>query len=251
VLSWGQGPRYLNVVVEEIPQLSALVLARHSSPQTVAVEEDTSPQRLNVASVLPPPPGKDQSSIAGSVRDQSAVVVPNAAAISGAAAREDRLAVAPLAQTQPGNGAGSAPAPAAQLVYDSSERSSGQEGSAAAMPANQARLDRPEPRLSSGGLIETLSPSVFESALTASAALVTNVLPVDFASLESSIKSFFDDIDRLGVKLSESHVNLLFSSGMMAVAATLALEIARRRMQPSVPAVTLQREGSIPYSDYL
>jgi hypothetical protein len=90
-----------------------------------------------------------------------------------------------------------------------------------------------------------------DSALPPPAPLLTNILPVDVASLESSIRDFFEQIDHAGVKLSQSQMSVLFSASSVAVAAMLALEIARRNvLQAAVPALTPRCEGSVPYSDY-
>lgn len=80
--------------------------------------------------------------------------------------------------------------------------------------------------------------------------LLTSVLPIDFASLEASIKEFFSQIDAAGLKLSGQHVNYLFSTGILAVAATLAVEVSRRQTGALAQAPALDCTTSIPYSDY-
>jgi hypothetical protein len=97
---------------------------------------------------------------------------------------------------------------------------------------------------------ESLSPMSSAWTLPAYAAFLSEVLPVDFAALESSIKDFFDQIDQLGLTLTESQVDALFTTGMVAVAAAVAAEISRRSFQPSAAPVLALGRCRLPYSDY-
>jgi hypothetical protein len=247
-----QGPKFVVVVVVAEEDPLPTVLAKRSSPQSVSGEDDPAPARLNVASFSSA--GKDQGNISGP-RDASAALLPNVVPVSQAFTREDRATGTAPPQLQPGNASVFVTSfiaqglPAAQFGAPNGPESVWQENASAMAPALQTRLDMLEPQLMTALAIEPFA-AVLEPALPAFSALLTNVLPVDFASLDSSVKSFFEQIDRLGVKLSESNVNLLFASGIIAAATALAVEIGRRKMRPAVPAVTLQRQGSIPYSDY-
>jgi hypothetical protein len=268
--AWGQGffsqqlflqttsqpPVRAPVAVAAVPVAPAAMFVRRPIPQTVIVEEDSGPQRLNAGSAFPPPPAKEQSSIPGPLRDQNGIVIQSVAPISQAVVKDDRPGQTAPTQSQTGYGYGVTPgsfgqAPqVAQAISPYSPERPGEECPPAALPAFPALPPGPETRRVTLAPLEPLAPSVFESALASSSGLLTNVLPIDFSSLESSIKSFFDQIDHMGVQLSRGQANLLFSSGIMAIAAALALQLARRKMQPPVEAVALQREGSIPYSDY-
>jgi len=101
---------------------------------------------------------------------------------------------------------------------------------------------------------ESLSALSPEQDLAARPELLAGILPVDFSvdfsGLESSVKNFFDQIDQLGLTLTESQVNVLFSSGIVAAAATVAVEITRRQLQPSVQPALARGHGRLPYSDY-
>jgi hypothetical protein len=79
--------------------------------------------------------------------------------------------------------------------------------------------------------------------------VLTNILPADFSGLDHAVNDFFRQVDKLGVKLTSQHMSLLYATGLMAGAATAALEIGRRRMKTPVPVVALQRPDSLPYSD--
>jgi hypothetical protein len=106
------------------------------------------------------------------------------------------------------------------------------------------------PGMQTGQTLETETPSV-AAALPAYAALLSDVLPVDFSTLESSIKEFFDQIDQLGLTLTEGQIDLLFTSGIVAVGAAVALEFSRRQLQPSGLPALPPGHGRLPYSDYL
>ncbi len=77
--------------------------------------------------------------------------------------------------------------------------------------------------------------------------LLTNVLPVDFALLDSAVKSFFSRIDALGVKLTANHMEFLYATAAAVLTGALALELVRRRPHAQLPNIALQR---IPYADY-
>jgi hypothetical protein len=92
-------------------------------------------------------------------------------------------------------------------------------------------------------------PSAFaEAALPACAMLLTDILPMDFSAIESSIRAFFDQMEGVGSNFNESRLDLLFSTGFLVAATAVALEVARRQMKPETPVFALGREG-IPYSD--
>jgi len=98
---------------------------------------------------------------------------------------------------------------------------------------------------------ESLSALSSEHDLAARPELLAGILPVDFSGLESSVRDFFEQIDQLGLTLTESQVNVLFSSGIVVVAAAVAVEITRRQLQPSAPpALAARGHGRLPYSDY-
>lgn len=99
--------------------------------------------------------------------------------------------------------------------------------------------------------VPPLAPVVAEPTFAPAAGVLSSMLPLDLSALESSVKAFFDKLDTLGFKLSATQVDLLFSSGIIAVAATIAAEITRRKVRAPVPALTPRRPGSIPYSDFM
>jgi hypothetical protein len=223
------------------------------------------PQRLNYAASQPPlgnaqpAAEKEPSGSAGAARESGVLPPPNSASsqsatsVSQAVARDDHAA-ASLALPVKSQGTGSA-APVIGLVPATTQVSAGvfqgQDGYGMAMTVTPELSHPFGSPLPFGNQYAGSEPSFLAATLVPPAALLTNVLPVDVASLESSIKDFFDQIDHAGLKLSESQLGLLFSSGTLAVAAMLALEIARRQVQRHpAPALTPRREGSIPYSDY-
>jgi hypothetical protein len=79
------------------------------------------------------------------------------------------------------------------------------------------------------GLLQPVQDLVFDFALPSSSLLLSTVLPIDVAAMQSSVKDFFDQIDKLGVRLSEGQIDLLYSTGLMTAATVLALEIVRRQ----------------------
>jgi hypothetical protein len=81
------------------------------------------------------------------------------------------------------------------------------------------------------------------------AMLLTNIFSLDASTLGSSIKDFFDQIDQLGLRLSDEQVDLLYSVGMTAAAAVAAFELARRQVRRRTLSQA-PRLGAIPYSDY-
>jgi hypothetical protein len=94
---------------------------------------------------------------------------------------------------------------------------------------------------------ETLFPAYAEAVLPAAAALLTDILPMDFSALESSICAFFEQIESFGSNLGEKSFDLWTSAGIL-LAAAVALEVARRQIKPATPSFTPGRQ-SIPYSD--
>src|SRR5271166_5037026 len=78
----------------------------------------------------------------------------------------------------------------------------------------------------------------------------SDLLTFEFTTLETSIKDFFDQMDRLGKEISKNQIDLLYASGVVAVGAMLACEIARRKLQnPECPPVPFLAR-SLPYRDY-
>jgi hypothetical protein len=249
-----QGPKLVIVVAITVTEenLQPGILGKRPGPQAVTGEDD-SPARFNLANVLSS--AKDPSNVSSLVRDSSAALIQSVTPVSQPFTKDDRAAtVVPASPSPSGNMNGFvttfiAQGPSSAQFTSPNGHEPLAQDSAMAATAVPSRPDALEPPLTTNLALESIA-AVAEPALPASSALLTNVLSVDFASLDSSVKSFFDQIDRIGVKLSESHVNLLFASGIVAAAGALAVEIARRKMQPAVPTVTLQREGSIPYSDF-
>jgi hypothetical protein len=204
---------------------------------------------------------KEAGGAIGAARELAAVppptVTPNqtAAPVSQPSVKDDHAA-APLAPALKGQSLGIAapllvsPLPANQPSADFIDRQIQDRDwtTAAATPARPSTFEASPSFTSPSAGRESY---YLDSVLTPPAPLLTNILPVDVASLESSIRDFFEHIDHAGAKLSESQISVLFSASSVAVAAMLALEIARRNVQQSaVPALTPRREGSIPYSDY-
>jgi hypothetical protein len=53
------------------------------------------------------------------------------------------------------------------------------------------------------------------------------------------------------LSLTAGQWDFLYSSGMMVLATSIALEIARRKVLTPAPALNVSRERSIPFSDHL
>jgi hypothetical protein len=188
------------------------------------------------------PAGRDQSNAPGPLHDQ------NAAAVAKVLGKVDRLPITtdPISGVARGFNGQLQQGSQVALQQNSVPHVQDKDGVAGA----PARRDVLETRPTAIGPVEQLSSLAIEETFSSSSVPLTNILPFDFSALELSIKDFFDQIDQCGVKLSVSQVDLLFSSGIMAVAAAIALEIGRRKIHAANPALPLQREGSIPYSDY-
>jgi hypothetical protein len=249
-------PRYVPRAVEESvpPQVTANVVAEHygqqtqQAQQTSSVEADSSGERSHL-SLAQAPAGKVSIS-SGPLHEQSAAALQNATGQTSG--KTDHVASPALVSSPAGQLSGKAMAFIGQGTQvtpggnqNGQDRPPHDKSSDAAGAVSPAEL---ETRLLT--LREMLASSELEPGFWSSATLVTNILPFDFSSLETSVHDFFDQLDQFGLKLSENHVSLLFSSGIVAAAATLALEFARRRIQ-ALPMPTLERADLIPYSDYL
>lgn len=79
------------------------------------------------------------------------------------------------------------------------------------------------------------------SATPLFAGLFANVLPFDMQALDSGVKQFFETIEDLGIGLTVDTADRFFSSGLLAVAAVMAIEIARRQMHAH--ATTLRADA--------
>jgi hypothetical protein len=249
-------PRYVPPVVEESvpPLVTANVVAGHYGQQTQqvqqisSVEADSSGERSHL-SLAQASQGKVSMSF-GPLHEQSAVAF--LSATGQTSAKMDHVASPALVSSPAGQlsgtampfiGQGTQGAPLGNPTGQ--DRQTHDKAVEAAVATSPAEL---ETRLSS--VRETFAFSELEPGSWSSATLVTNILPFDFSSLETSVRDFFDQLDQFGLKLSENHVSLLFSSGIAAAAATLALEFARRKIQ-ALHMPTLERADLIPYSDYL
>ena len=197
------------------------------------------PPQQNTASVTPTVQAvKDQTNNLGQLRDLNVI------SLSQANVKGDRLAPNPLIPIN--TLALASPGPAMPGTPVAAQPSQELRAWAAVVLSPVSHKGSETPVTAAGPVV---FPSDFD-AVQPSASLLTDILPFDFSSLDLSIRDFFSKIDQLGLKLSENHMDLLFSTGIMAVAASLALEMARRKIQTPVPALNLQRAGSIPYSDY-
>jgi hypothetical protein len=89
-----------------------------------------------------------------------------------------------------------------------------------------------------------------QPALPEYSSLLTDILPVDFSGLDTTIREFLEPVERLGQTLIEGHVDLVFAAGLLAVGSVVVVGMVRRRLQPVAARASLivERE-SIPYSD--
>jgi hypothetical protein len=243
----------LNGLVNELAAESVVFSTRHPIQQAASGEEDIAAQRLTVQSLAQTFAAKEPSTVAVQIREQSTVAAQGLIAVSPTIAKEDRAVFVP--SVPPSQTATVSPEPVGQglstthVVVQNSrvlpspswsqKAPSGVEG--------QAIL----PRLLASMPALPVASAAFELGSASSSTVLTNILPANFSGLESAIKDFFEEIDQVGLQLSESQVSLLFSTSVMAAAAALALEVARRKLQPRAVTPALGRAGSIPYSDYL
>jgi hypothetical protein len=99
-----------------------------------------------------------------------------------------------------------------------------------------------------GVAAESLATLSSDHEIQAGPVLLGTILPVDFSGLEASVRDFFEQLDQLGLTLTAGQVDVLFSAGVVSVAAAVALEIARRQRQPVVQPVLVRGRGRLPYS---
>jgi hypothetical protein len=121
----------------------------------------------------------------------------------------------------------------------------GQTGREAARPATN---DSSPDGSSATAEAEATPAKEAEAVLPVQGVLLTDILPMDFSALETSIRAFFDQVEALGSNLTEHPVDLLFTTCILVATTAVALEVARRQMKPAKPALVFGRE-SIPYSD--
>jgi hypothetical protein len=98
-----------------------------------------------------------------------------------------------------------------------------------------AQRDGQEARTSSGQPAELVAAAAAEAPLTRHAMILGGNMPVALSSLQSSIKDFFEALGKSGAMLTGTHIDLVYSSGIMAAAAVLALEIVRRQARAAAP----------------
>jgi hypothetical protein len=153
------------------------------------------------------------------------------------------------------NGSAISPAPD-MYVRDNHHGNDGQTASVLMWSSQAGRAaERPAVIMPSSEVVwgasdaEALPPAYAEAALPVQGMLLTNILPIDFSALESSIRSFFDRVQSFGSDLAESRIDLLFSTCVLVATTAVALEVVRRQMKPATPAFEFGREG-IPYSDF-
>lgn len=114
------------------------------------------------------------------------------------------------------------------------------------MGISQAMLLNLEPQTVGEGGVQPIQQAVFELAVPPYSIPFTNIFPLDSSTLQLSIKDFFDQMDQLGKYLSESQIDSLYSIGILATAAMVAVEITRRQFRPAVLAPAASRR-IIPY----
>jgi hypothetical protein len=123
-----------------------------------------------------------------------------------------------------------------------------QDRAVAMSASNQLAGAIAEPLAVPGKPAKPLVSKATEFASSPPSMVLANIPPLDVRALQFSIKDFFDQIDKLGITLSEKQINLLYGLGIMAVATVLALELVRRQARPAPPALA-PGQGSIPYSE--
>ncbi len=94
---------------------------------------------------------------------------------------------------------------------------------------------------------QPLAQAVADFAVAPYGILAVNMVNLDSTALCSSIKDFFEQIEQLGITLSENQIDFLYSTGIVVAATGLALEIVRRKVRPPTPALVYGR-SPIPYS---
>jgi hypothetical protein len=221
------------------PEVAAQIVAKHTSTSATSAEGDSPTPKTNPLIVPTPQAGKGDTTAPLLPRDTGVALISKANSNLPIPGKDDRLTSSPIDTIR--STAAEKP-PLSLQGYVSEPRS-------AAAPTPEA-LALALQRASLAGTVNEAA-AYLSSAEEPACPLLTSIVPFDFAALEVSIKDFFNQINQAGLKLSENHVNLLFSSGMVAVAATLALEISRRKTTALAQAPALDHAGSIPYSDYL
>jgi hypothetical protein len=108
------------------------------------------------------------------------------------------------------------------------------------VPGGDVAADRPMAGLA--------LPALAEAVLPAYSTVLTDILPIDVSTLESSISVFFEQVESLGSSLRESRFSLLFSASVVAAMA-VGLEVSRRKRKTVTPTLALGGQG-IPYSDW-
>jgi len=231
-------------------QIVAFQLSKRSISESFIPEENTSSPRLNPITLDQVSPVKDQGSAPPKFRDVTTVSLPQAIG------KEDHLSSPNL---QPANASSVNGTPLRSVclgLADSTVLNLGgqdpeiqlrsSEGAGVGFSRGENGF---ESRGSSTDSVLTNSSTIIDEAFSYPS-LMTDILPFDLVSLETSIKDFFDHLDRLGQKISKNQINILYASGLMAVGAMLVWEIARRnaRTVASDPVPYLAK--SIPYSDY-
>jgi hypothetical protein len=223
-----------------LPEYTAQYFPKRTPAAATTVEGEPPSSKTNAPTIPLSQAGKGDNTNSASVRDANAVIVPKGTPNFPVLAKEDRVVTGPLDSVR------SAAADKAQFSLQGYVI----EPRAAAASTSEARAQALQQFLAAG--TADMSDAFLGSGEeTASACpLLTGVLPFDFASLEVSIQDFFSQINQAGIKLSESLANLLFSSGVLAVAATLAVEISRRKTAALAQVPALDYVSAIPYSDY-
>ena len=204
-------------------------------------DADLANSKTSVPAITQPMAGKSDTAGIGLVRDASGLIVQKGVPSLQPIPKDDRLTAVPSDNVHEA---------AAERTQANPPTSVGQNQRNAAPLAN-VRVSAPERAefAPTVDLLASLAGADHEAVLPSP--LVTSVLPFDIASLESSIKDFFDQVNQAGFKLSAGHVNLLFSSTVVALAATLAVEVSRRKTSQPAQAPALELASTIPYSDYL
>ncbi len=231
----------LEIVIEPTHPIADVHIepyADSKSQEPAPVTLDRAAERSRVAIVAPLP--KETTNLSPPAHEALAVTSAGLAAAPVQVNRPDRLTAGPplIAATATANAFGAYGSQAVALeAYDTHY--------AEASVASEA-ADVQTPLTAATPLFR---PSVVNDSWTP-ATLVTNALNVDLSSLEGSVRDFFDQVERMGRQLSETQVNMLFSSSVVVAAASVTLELVRRRMRPVAPIVSLQHTGTIPYSDF-
>ncbi len=229
------------VYAEQIPptEVAAPAAAKHAAVSTS--DADSAGLKANPLAITQPPAGKSDFAAAALVRDGNPVAPQKGVINPQPIVKDDRLI--PVVVENPRGAAYQGPQANAQERAGQIQRETAPLAGMRVSPLKRAELALPLDLMAAWTGADQEALPLFP--------MVTSVMPFDIASLETSIKDFFDQVNQAGLKLSAGHVNFLFSAGVVAVAAALAFELSRRKSSTPAQAPALELASTIPYSDYL